>query len=148
MRRRGPRHGEEPVNAPECVTQLLSRGETLEEGFRMTGCAIYATSARLIKVRGKDVTSYDYPGLAGVRESTRYNVWLILCGVAFIAVSGLNSVFPAAGAALIILGIFMKSRVLEISSTTHAEPLRLEGDSQALNALLLLLKRKRPDLSE
>ena len=114
----------------------------------MTGCAIYATSARLIKVRGKDVTSYDYPGLAGVRESPRYNVWLILCGTAFIAGSGLNFVFPVAGAALIILGIFMKSRVLEISSTTHAEPLRLEGDSQALNALLLLLKRKRPDLSE
>ncbi len=147
MRRRGSGDGEEPVNTPECVTQLLSRGETMEAGFRMTGCAVYATSARLIRVRGKNVTSYDYPSLAGVRESTRYNVWFILCGAAFIAMSGLNSVFPVAGAALIFVGIVMKSRVLEISSATHAEPLRLEGDSQALNALLLLLKRKRPDLS-
>ncbi len=147
MRRREAAHGEEPVNAPEYVTQMFARGETLEEGFRMTGCVVYATSTRLIRVRGKDVTSYDYPGSAGVRESTRYNVWFILCGAAFIAMSGFNSVFPVTGAALIILGVFMKSRVLEISSATHAEPLRLEGDSQALNALLLLLKRKRPDLS-
>ncbi|MBE9505615.1 MAG: hypothetical protein IMY84_02260 [Chloroflexi bacterium] len=146
MRRRGPGHGEEPVNAPEFVTQLLARGETLEAGFRMTGCAVYATSTRLIRVRGKDVTSFDYHGLVRVRESTRYNVWFILCGAAFIAMSGLNSVFPVTGAALIFMGIVMKSRVLEISSATHAEPLRLEGDSQALNALLLLLKGKRPDL--
>lgn len=147
MRRRGPVHGEEPVNAPEHVTQMLSRGETLEEGFRMTGCVVYATSTRLIRVHGRDVTSYTYPELVRVRESARYSVWLILCGAAFIAVSGLNSVFPVAGAALIILGIFFKSRVLEISSAAYAEPLRLEGDSQALNALLLRLKEKRPDLS-
>ena len=148
MRRRGPPHGEKPVNAPEHVTQMLSRGEMLEEGFRMTGCAVYATSTRLIRVQGKDVTSYDYPGLVRIRESARYNVWFILCGAAFIAMSGLNSVFPVTGATLIILGIFMRSRVLEISSTTHAEPLRLEGENQALDALLLLLKGKRPDLSE
>ena len=89
----------------------------------MTGCAIYATSARLIKVRGKDVTSYDYPGLAGVRESTRYNVWLILCGVAFIAVSGLNSVFPAAGAALQVhfpLLVTLKVALQAIQPALHA----------------------------
>ncbi len=98
-------------------------------------------------MRGKNVTSYDYSGLAGVSESTRSNVWFILCGAAFIAMSGLNSVFPVTGAVLIFMGIVMKSRVLEISSAAHAEPLRLEGDSQSLNALLLLFKKKRPDLS-
>lgn len=127
---------------PAEVRQLLAEGEEIETRYEMKRSEAYATATRLIILRDGQTISHDYHKIAGVRDTARSNVWLILCGVGLFALGGTNAVFPVAGGALLLLGIFMKAHRIELLVTGLREPVVLDGAREVLGPLVQRLAAK------
>jgi len=128
---------------PLAVRQLLRTDEEVDTRYEMKGAEVYATAARLIVLRDGETASFEYHKVAGFREITHVNPWLILCGVALFALGGRSALFPVAGAALILLGIMVRTRELELLVTGYREPIRLKGAREVLSPLVERLARKQ-----
>ncbi len=133
---------------PGVVKQLLSSGEDVEARYELRASEAYATPKRLIVVRNGETTNIGYDRIATIRDTSKPNVWLILFGVALFAFGGTSLMFPAAGAALILLGVLLRPRKMEIFVTGLKEPVVLDGAREVLGPLSRKIaeKRGRPSL--
>ena len=130
-----PNAGSDAHPLPAAVRQLLGAGEEVEVRYELKGAEAYATATRLIILRDGVADSFEYRTIAGLREVTHVNVWLILCGVALFALGGTSTAFPVAGAALLLLGIMVRARELELLVTGRREPVRLNGVREVMGPL-------------
>lgn len=127
---------------PASVRQLLATGEVIEVRYVMKGAEVYATPTRLIILRSGETHSFEYRRIAGLREITHVNVWLILCGVACFALGGTSAVFPVAGAAFVLLGIMLRARGVELLVSGRHEPVQLNGAREVVGPLTRRLIEK------
>jgi hypothetical protein len=137
----------EPASAkslvPAVVKQLLANGEEVEARYVLKGAEVYATSNRLVILRGAETTSITYDRIATTRDISTSNTWLILFGVALIALGGTSTLFPVAGAILILYGAIARRRKLEIFVTGFKESVILAGAREVLGPLTEKLAQKR-----
>jgi hypothetical protein len=127
---------------PGHVRQLLANGEEVEVRYEMKGAEAFATPTRLIILRGGQTSSHDYKKIAGTREITRTNVWFILCGVALFALGGTSTIFPVAGAVLVLIGVLTRARRVEVLVTGLKEPIVLDGTREVLGPLVQRLTER------
>ncbi len=127
---------------PDIVRRLLAPGETVDVRYVTRGAEAFATGSRLIILRFGEPASIRYADMAGVSESRRTAPWLILAGAALIALGTTNSLFPVAGAALVLLGMFRGARRLEILVSGRSQPEVLEGAREVIEPLLQRLTER------
>jgi hypothetical protein len=127
---------------PPVVKQMLSSGEDVEVRYVVKGAEAYATIKRLIILRDGKTSSHQYDHIAGVREISRSNVWIILAGVAMFALGGTSPIFPVAGAGLILLGVLTRARRVELLVNGVREPVVLDGAREVLVPLAERLHEK------
>jgi hypothetical protein len=142
FRRPTPNAGNPESLVPAAVRQLLVKGEEVEARYELKGAQAYATATRLIILRGEETASHNYDHIAGTRDISSTNVWLILGGFALFAFGGTSAFFPVAGAALILLGILTRARRLELLVTGVREPVVLNGAREVLGPLVQKLSEK------
>ena len=128
--------GDEGGLIPEAVKRILSQGEEVEARYEMKGSEAYATGNRLIIVRDGQTQSHEYRKIAATHEISHSNAWLMLAGVALFALGGTSTAFPVAGAAMILLGVFTRTRRVELLVTGMKEPLVLHGTHEVLGPLV------------
>lgn len=104
--------------------------------YQLKGSAVFATATRLIILRHGRVSSHEYNRIAATRQTSRSNTWLILCGVALFALGGTSAIFPVAGAGLILLGILVQSRRVDLLVNGLKEPVSLDGAREVLDPLV------------
>lgn len=121
---------------------MLSSGEDVEVRYVVKGAEAYATIKRLIILRDGRTFSHQYDHIAGVREISRSNAWVILAGVAMFALGGTSAIFPVAGAGLILLGVLTRARRLELLVNGVKEPVILDGAREVLVPLAEKLHAK------
>ncbi len=121
---------------PDAVRHILASGEEVEVRYQMKAAEAYATATRLIIFREGRTSSHEYRHIAAAREIARTNAWLILAGVALFALGGTSTIFPVAGAGLILLGIFTRARRVELLVTGIKEPIILDGAREVLGPLV------------
>lgn len=133
---------------PDVVKHLLSSDEDVEARYELKGYEAFATPSRLIVVHRGETTNIAYDRIATTRDTSRTNAWLIILGAALFALGGTSLLFPAAGAALILLGTLVRSRRIEVYVTGFKEPVVLDGAREVLGPLSSKLseKRGRPSL--
>lgn len=127
---------------PDSVRGLLSADEEIDARYVIKGAEAYATMRRLIILRDGQTSSHQYSSIAGVREISRSNAWLILAGVAMFALGGTSPIFPVSGAGLILLGVLTRARRLELLVTGLKEPVVLDGAREVLVPLAERLHSK------
>ncbi len=103
----------------------------------------YATTTRLIVLRDGQTTSLAYDRIATTRDISKSNVWLILGGMALFALGGTSTLFPVAGAILVLVGALARSRRLEIFVTGLTQSVVLDGAREVLGPLTQKLAQKR-----
>lgn len=129
---------------PDVVKQLLSSDEEVEARYELKGSEAFATQKRLIVLQGGETTNIAYDRIATTRDTSRTNAWLIILGAALFALGGTSLLFPAAGAALILLGTLVRSRRrIEVYVTGLKEPVVLDGAREVLGPLSAKLTEKR-----
>jgi len=124
------------------VRELLPADEEIEVRYVVKGAEAYATTRRLIILRDGRTSSHQYSSIAGVREISRSNAWLILAGVAMFALGGTSPIFPVAGAGLILLGVLTRARRVELLVNGLKEPVVLDGAREVLVPLAERLHSK------
>jgi hypothetical protein len=127
---------------PEVVRRLLNTGESVEVRYVTRGAEAFATDSRLIILRSGQPASVRYADMAGVTESRRTAPWLILAGAALIALGTTSTLFPVAGAALVLLGMFRGSRRVGILVSGRSEPEVLDGAREVIEPLLQRLTER------
>ena len=127
---------------PDSVRELLPADEEIEVRYVVKGAEAYATTRRLIILRDGRTSSHQYSSIAGVREISRSNAWLILAGVAMFALGGTSPIFPVAGAGLILLGVLTRARRVELLVNGLKEPVVLDGAREVLVPLAERLHSK------
>ena len=140
------RNGKDLV--PDVVKQLLSPDEEVEARYELKGYEAFATQKRLIVLHRGETTNMAYDRIATTRDTSRTNAWLIIFGAALFALGGTSLIFPAAGAALILLGTLVRPRRIEVYVTGLKEPVVLDGAREVLGPLSekLAEKRGRPNV--
>ena len=81
---------------PAVVTRLLEKGEEVEARYVLKDAEAYATSTRLIILRGGEPTILTYDRISTTRDVSTSNAWVILIGVALFALGGTSTLFPVA----------------------------------------------------
>lgn len=122
---------------------MLSPDEDVEARYEMKGAEAYATPKRLIVLRGGQTTTIAYDRIATTRDVAKTNAWIILAGAALFFFGGTSLAFPAAGAALILLGVLVRARRVEIFVTGLKDPVVLDGAREVLGPLAQKLADKR-----
>ncbi len=128
---------------PAVVTRLLEKGEEVEARYVLKDAEAYATSTRLIILRGGEPTSLTYDRISTTRDVSTSNAWVILIGVALFALGGTSTLFPVAGAILILFGAIVKKRRLELFVTGIKGAIVLAGAREVLGPLAEKLAQKR-----
>ncbi len=133
---------------PAVVTRLLEKGEEVEARYVLKDAEAYATSTRLIILRGGEPTILTYDRISTTRDVSTSNAWVILIGVALFALGGTSTLFPVAGAILILFGAIVKKRRLELFVTGIKEAIVLAGAREVLGPLAEKLAQKRTKPSD
>lgn len=128
---------------PDVVRRLLLPQEEVEVRYVLKGAEAYATGTRLIVMREGEPTVIAYDRIATTRDLSKTNTWLILGGVALFALGGTSTIFPVAGALLILVGVLARSRRIEIFVTGLKESVILDGAREVLGPLAERLAQKR-----
>jgi hypothetical protein len=128
----GPISNDSGNLVPPVVRELLSSDEEVEVRYVVKGAEAYATIKRLIILRDGQTSSHQYDHIAGVREISRSNAWVILAGVAMFALGGTSAIFPVAGAGLILLGVLTRARRVELLVNGVKEPVVIDGAREVL----------------
>jgi hypothetical protein len=118
------------------VRFVLAKGEEIEVRYELKGSTAFATATRLLILRNEHVTSHEYGKIAATRETSKSNIWFILCGVALFALGGTSAIFPVAGAGLILLGILTQTRRVELLVNGQRDPIALDGSREVLGPLV------------
>ena len=134
---------------PRQVKNILVEDEAVEHQFDLKGQELYATSKRLIVVKGRSIRDFDYAHISSVAYDSKRYRWLIILGIV-IAIIGMSigeGVAIAAGAIigfiLILIGIMAKSEHVELSIVGVPQPEKFEGERDDLDSLLQLVRQRR-----
>jgi len=111
-------------DVPRQIRNILARNELVEKDFRVKGHRLYATSRRLLELKGHTIRDFDYAHISSVAYTSKRYFWLI--GVVFI-----------------IIGALVKEEFVETNVVGVPDPIKYEGSRQTLHSLLQLIKEKQ-----
>ena len=138
---------------PEQIQNSLSNEEVIEHSFRLLRTRVYATDRRLLELRGRMVSDYDYARISGIGYTTkRYWITLIagiICiGISFIFKPNISDtlfwVGIGFGGLMIATGLFIKPEWLEITVIGLPKPVIFQGPRDRLDSLLQVVRGKQP----
>jgi len=121
---------------PQQIQDVLTRDEIIEKSFRLQGCRLYATSKRLLELKGRDIRDFDYGHISSVAFSSKRNWGMLVFGITLVVLGVIISNFLSTelaiglvvvGVILIIVGAVSKSEWLEVNVVGVSEPHKFEG---------------------
>lgn len=140
-------------DVPRQIRNILARNELVEKDFRVKGRRLYATSRRLLELKGHTIRDFDYAHISSVAYTSKRYFWLIGVGVALIILGAvLNSLldfepflwsFLVIGVVFIIIGALVKKEFVEAYVVGVPGLIKYEGSRQTLDSLLQLIRQKQ-----
>jgi DNA-directed RNA polymerase subunit RPC12/RpoP len=140
-------------DVPRQIQNILARDELVERDFHVKGCRLYATSRRLLELKGHTIRDFDYAHISSVAYTSKRYLWLIAVGIAFIILgvvlqSPLDTelslwVGLVIGIIFIIIGALHKEEFVEAYVVGVPNSIKYEGSRQTLHALLQLIREKQ-----
>ena len=138
---------------PEQIQNLLTPEEVIEHSFRLIRARVYVTNRRLLELRGRTVSDFDYEHISSIGYATKRYWITLIAGIICIAVSLLfksdisDTLFWGGigfGGLMIATGLFIKPEWLEITVIGLPKPVILQGPRDRLDSLLQVVKAKQP----
>jgi len=140
-------------NVPRQIQNILAKDELVEKDFRVKGCRLYATSRRLLELKGRTIRDFAYAHISSVAYTSKRYLWLIGVGVALIILgAALRSLldfepflwsFLVIGVVFIIIGALVREEFVEANIVGAPDPIKYEGSRQTLHSLMQLIGEKQ-----
>ncbi len=137
---------------PGQIQNSLSTEEVVEHSFRLLRTRVYATNRRLLELRGKTVSDYDYSTIAAIGYATkRYWITLIagiVCiGISFLFKPNISDILfwggIGFGGLMVATGLIIKPEWLEITVIGLPKPVIFQGPRDKLDSLLQVVRGKQ-----
>jgi hypothetical protein len=138
---------------PKNIRNLLAEDETIERGFDLRDCKVFATDRRLFRVEGCSVRDFDYTHISSVEyTSKRYWGWVAFGIVLMIIGAVVGNLVDTAGVTITLLiigfiisvvGAIAKSEWVEANVIGVPQPIKFQGPRQELDSLLRIIREKR-----
>lgn len=139
----------------ERIQKILTEDEAIEHHFNLKNQELYATTKRLIAVKGRNIRDFDYAHISSIAYSSKRYRWLIILGI-LIAIAGRFLSMPIddayidfslpsiiVGIILVIIGIIKKSERLEVNVVGVPESEKYKGSKEDLDSLLRIVREKQ-----
>jgi len=140
-------------DVPQQIRNILARDELVEKDFRVKGRRLYATSRRLLELKGHTIRDFDYAHISSVAYTSKRYLWLIGVGIALIILGAvLRSLldfepflwsFLVIGVVFIIIGALVREEFVEANVVGVPDPIKYEGSRQTLHSLMQLIGEKQ-----
>lgn len=138
---------------PQQIQNVLTRDEVLEKSFDLQDCRVYATSKRLLELKGRSTRDFHYAHISSIAYLSKRYWWLIAIGVIF-AIGGIimgrlldemaiGMIAIVPGVILILVGALYKPEWVVLNVVGISEPHKFEGSKQTLDSLLQIIREKR-----
>ncbi len=142
---------------PEDIEKWLAEDEIIERSFKLKDRTVYASSKRLLMKKGDVIRDFDYGHISNIEFKKErgfgplYSGTFLLIGAGFLWRVGVLDIQWSApiGVFFLLLGLFLiitvftRGEIVELTVAGLALPLKLKGEKSELDSLFEFIKEKR-----
>ncbi len=142
---------------PEDIEKWLAEDEIIEKSFKLRDRTVYASGKRLLMKKGDVIRDFDYGHISNIEFKKErglgplYSGIFLIIGVGFLSRIGVLDVQLSApiGVFFLLLGLFLiitvftRGEIVELTVAGLALPLKLKGEKSELDSLFEFIKEKR-----
>ena len=142
---------------PEDIEKWLAEDEIIERSFKLRDHTVYASGKRLLMKKGDVIRDFDYGHISNIEFKKErglgplYSGTFLLIGAGFLWRVGVLDIQLSApiGVFFLLLGLFLiitvftRGEIVELTIGGLALPLKLKGEKSELDSLFKLIKEKR-----